>query len=754
MVDLRQMEIWMKKMTKYPVIVTVAALLLVSFTFPAGAQVMHPEIPLLDGQGKAVDNGQAAAPEKTCGTCHDSKWIQTHDSHREVEKRPTCFDCHVEDAGSWKGDALTAEGYVRKDHLRLTTPSASRCGRCHGLIHEGRTAFEIPPEFDVVKIPDKFALTRRTGEVIAGQHLVDSFINLQDKQNQARPWDVHASRKVDCAACHFAANNPEKAGRDSKTELVYLKKDPRKISVGAYLYRPDHQLEAAHCLDCHPPEESHKFLPYSERHLEVLQCQACHVPRLYGPAAQAIDQTALDQTGSPLISYRNTERKDGETPSAMYVKSYTPFLISESEPLQPTTVGAYNVVTYWQWIDENDKVVPPQTVKDAWFESDHYAAEVLALFDSNGDGRLSALENRLTSSDKTELIQRRLTNLGVESPRIHGKINFYSINHGIVASQFVSRDCASCHAHESRLNESIPLAPYIPHGADTPAFSNNKMLPAGDIMVVSPGLVLNRPRTAGGYYVPGHNRSGWSDWLGFIILLLTLAGIATHITGRILVSKPEASTASDILSRRVYMYTVYERIWHWTMAISVLLLLFTGFNIHFAGMVKLLPFATAVAIHNVLAGVLFLNAFLALFYHLASAEIRQFIPGRQGFWKRLVAMARYYSHGMFVGAHHPWRKSPDKKLNPLQQITYAVLLNILFPVQVITGVLLWIAGLQPAWTEVIGGLIWVGPIHNISSWLFLTFLIVHVYLTTTGHTVGAYLKAMVTGYEDLSEVEE
>jgi hypothetical protein len=31
----------------------------------------------------------------------------------------------------------------------------------------------------------------------------------------------------------------------------------------------------------------------------------------------------------------------------------------------------------------------------------------------------------------------------------------------------------------------------------------------------------------------------------------------------------------------------------------------------------------------------------------------------------------------------------------------------------------------------------------------LTFVIVHVYLTTTGHTLTAHIKAMVTGWEDV-----
>ena len=45
--------------------------------------------------------------------------------------------------------------------------------------------------------------------------------------------------------------------------------------------------------------------------------------------------------------------------------------------------------------------------------------------------------------------------------------------------------------------------------------------------------------------------------------------------------------------------------------------------------------------------------------------------------------------GIFKGEHHPFEKTPEKKLNPLQQVTYFGLLNVLLPLQGITGILMW-----------------------------------------------------------------
>jgi len=62
-------------------------------------------------------------------------------------------------------------------------------------------------------------------------------------------------------------------------------------------------------------------------------------------------------------------------------------------------------------------------------------------------------------------------------------------------------------------------------------------------------------------------------------------------------------------------------------------------------------------------------------------------------------------------------------------------------------------GRYPSLSNAVNGLTYIGPIHYIGSWAFLAFIATHVYLTTTGHTPLASIKAMITGYDDL-EVEE
>jgi thiosulfate reductase cytochrome b subunit len=188
----------------------------------------------------------------------------------------------------------------------------------------------------------------------------------------------------------------------------------------------------------------------------------------------------------------------------------------------------------------------------------------------------------------------------------------------------------------------------------------------------------------------------------------------------------------------------YERLWHWTMAGSGLGLLATGFAIRAAGTV---PWAVpaAVPLHDAFAAVLTVNAFLALFHHLATAAIRSFLPAPRGFLARVREHLAYHGRGVFLGGPHP-HEPAGEKLNPLQQVTYLALLNVLFPLQIASGALLWAAGRWPALLRDVGGLAAVAPLHALGAWLFLTFFMLHAYLVTTGRTVGEHLRAMVTGY--------
>jgi thiosulfate reductase cytochrome b subunit len=561
---------------------------------------------------------------------------------------------------------------------------------------------------------------------------------------------VHAGKVLSCTACHFAPNNPVRA-TSKKEAPKYLLSDPRRLSLADYLRAPDHRLRTSECRACHDPLQVHDFLPYKARHLQQVQCLSCHAPSLSGPVLQVVDETVVRPGGGPRYEYRNLERADGTTLNASFLTGYSPALFPIRDTKGRETIAPRNLVTTWSWVSGAKKdAVPAGTVRAAYLRGTGYRTEILSVFDADRDGRLTDQELRLDSDVKVDLVRANLSALGVAKPEIDGVVDARPISHGVTAARFLSRDCTGCHSERSRMDVSVALASFSPGGAvpriaSTPA--GGAAVPGVIASVQGGGLALVRDPGPKHFYVMGLTNVAIVNWMGGSVFLLSFLAAAVH--GGMRIQAARRRKVAHAAMEKIYMYPVYERLWHWFMVTAVLVLLLTGFEVH--NSFTLLGMPLAVAVHNAFAVLLAINAFLSLFYHLASAAIHQFIPPSQDLKHHALNQIAYYLGGIFEGLPHPLEKTTERKLNPLQQITYLLLLNVLFPLQIFTGILIWGASRWPLFADALGGLTIITPLHLFTSWLFLTFLVVHLYLTTTGHTPLSNIKAMIDGY-DMAEV--
>ncbi len=196
----------------------------------------------------------------------------------------------------------------------------------------------------------------------------------------------------------------------------------------------------------------------------------------------------------------------------------------------------------------------------------------------------------------------------------------------------------------------------------------------------------------------------------------------------------------------VYIYRGFERFWHWLQAILIFFLAFTGFEIH--GLYTFFGFRDAVIYHNIAAYMLIGLIVFAIFWHFATGEWKQYIPTL----KNIKAQLNYYIFGIFKNAPHPTKKNTLSKLNPLQKIVYFGLKILVIPVVVTTG-LLYMFYRYPTKYGIeainINTLEYIAILHTIGAFLLIIFIIVHLYLITTGETITSNLKAMLTGYEEL-----
>lgn len=195
-------------------------------------------------------------------------------------------------------------------------------------------------------------------------------------------------------------------------------------------------------------------------------------------------------------------------------------------------------------------------------------------------------------------------------------------------------------------------------------------------------------------------------------------------------------------SKKVLFFSLYERFWHWSQALLIGGLTVTGLEVH--GTFSALGMEKAVNLHNLMGWALVILEVFTLFWMFTSGQWKQYIPR----FEKLTDQVMYYVSGIFKGAPHPTAKTPDSKHNPLQRLTYLGLLAALVPLQLASGILYF--G-YPDYQLSSLGLETIAIVHTLGAFGFASFVLVHVYMTTTGHTVFSNVKAMVTGYEDVEE---
>lgn len=676
---------------------------------PASGQTasLHPEVTLRDARGEIVDDhGVAVSARTTCGECHDVDFITTHTTHG-----PGAFAAPLVE-GLPRG--LAVPGAATDP-----TPDEVDCLACH-----------LPPDradFDAgllrpTRTENCLACHDLEG-IVDDRRLSDSDLNLAGKTTLTRSADVHAERLVECADCHRSSNDPVFAPATDPAEVpAGLLFDPRRIEPGAWLHRPDHRLAgsadaALDCTDCHDPTPSHRWLPYAERHGQALTCEACHTPVVYTPRVETVDWTVLGDDGRPALTWRGCDGPCDDDPARL-LTGWTPALLAEAAADGRTRLAPYELITAWRWVDERGADVP-----------------------------LAAVRAASAGAPDRASVGRALAAAGIPGPRVDGRVDARPVHHGTAPSEWATRECTACHQSDSRLADAVVLtgpAPDLP--APALAVADDGLALAGTLERDAAGRVVYRTDPASvGVHVLGHHRAGWADRIGVAALLATLLGVAGH-AGLRWRARRRGVTPAAHTAPRVYMYTVYERLWHWLQAGALMALLWTGLEIH-AGWPGVASFAVAVRMHNVMAWIVVANALLAAFYHLASGDIRQFLPEPRGFFAKAAVQARYYLWGIFRGDPHPFARTPEQKLNPLQQITYLGILNVLLPLQVLTGIAMWGAQRWPAVDGVLGGLAFLAPVHALAAWLFAAFLLMHVYLTTTGPTPTAHIQAMVAGWD-------
>ena len=203
--------------------------------------------------------------------------------------------------------------------------------------------------------------------------------------------------------------------------------------------------------------------------------------------------------------------------------------------------------------------------------------------------------------------------------------------------------------------------------------------------------------------------------------------------------------------QKIYVHPLPVRIWHWINAFGFIALIVTGVQIRYVDIVGLMSFRTAVQVHNAVGFVLVANFFVWFLFYLFSDRIRVYHPELNPvkYFRRSFRQLLYYGYGIFKGEPNPHHVSAYEKFNPLQSMTYQIIMLLLVPLQFVTGIVLWDLTHFAGAVEWFGGVRVVATVHVLLFIFFTGFIFIHPYLASLGHTPSAHFKAMITGYEEV-----
>lgn len=198
---------------------------------------------------------------------------------------------------------------------------------------------------------------------------------------------------------------------------------------------------------------------------------------------------------------------------------------------------------------------------------------------------------------------------------------------------------------------------------------------------------------------------------------------------------------------QVYLYPLWVRLWHLFNLLMFLGLIFTGLSLQYVSSdFTLVPFNVSVTLHNITGILLSIGFVFYLIGNRFTSNGNYYQFKLKGLLKRVIKQFRYYSLGIFKKENPPYPISKKRKFNPLQKLSYVMVMYFLMPIVIITGFGLFFPEILP--TKILGlsGIHFFDLVHIATGFALSIFMVVHVYFCTIGKTPTANFKSMINGW--------
>ena len=162
-------------------------------------------------------------------------------------------------------------------------------------------------------------------------------------------------------------------------------------------------------------------------------------------------------------------------------------------------------------------------------------------------------------------------------------------------------------------------------------------------------------------------------------------------------------------------------------------------------------FAGAVRWHDVAARILTLNYLVFIAGNIISGNGKYYRINEKNLLSDLGKQIKYFSWGMFKREKQPFPLTLENKFNPLEKVSYLLLMYLVLPMQILSGIVL----LFPDMTiiKILGTRMYIFTdiLHTILGLLISLFLIIHIYLCTTGTKPSSFFRGIISGYIESDE---
>ena len=200
---------------------------------------------------------------------------------------------------------------------------------------------------------------------------------------------------------------------------------------------------------------------------------------------------------------------------------------------------------------------------------------------------------------------------------------------------------------------------------------------------------------------------------------------------------------------KLYFYPLWLRFWHGINALGIILLIITGISMQWGIENSFIEFQTAINIHNISGVVLTLNYLLFFIGNIVTKNMSFYLIKPKGFYKRLFKQAQYYAFGMFKGNQCPFPLSEKRKFNPLQKLSYVVVMYLFVPFVIISGFALLFPEIIIDRIYSLSGVLVTAVAHSAAGFLISIFLIIHLYVASIGKNPAENFKSIINGWHSI-----